>query len=128
MEKIFLYAAAESENYSNIRVILEKRLTCRNIITLSSGDCFGTEGSQQLRSGSIIILYADSSTELTTLSSQSTDFADYNIILILEQTIRSPYKEALLLAPRFINLGLPNISELRDIIFKINRKMSGTDY
>lgn len=122
MEKIFLYAATDSENYSKLRVILEQNRICKNIINLSSGDFFGTEDSQQLRSGSVVILYANSSKELSILSNQSTNFVDYNLILILDQTITSPYKEALQLAPRFINLGLPNISELRDIILKINQK------
>lgn len=122
MGKIFLYAAADSENYSNTRAILEKRLTCEQIINLSSGDFFGTEASQQLRSGNIVILYANTSEELGALRNQATDFSEYNLILILDQTITSPYKDALQLVPRYINLGLPNISEIRDIIMKIKEK------
>ncbi len=127
MGKTFLYAVADSENYSNTRAILEKRLTCEHIINLSSGDFFGTEASQQLRSGDIVILYADSSQELNILSNQATDFSDYNLILILEHTIISPYKDALHLVPRYINLGLPNIPELREIISKIKKKSSEID-
>jgi hypothetical protein len=122
MGKIFLYAAANSENYSNTRAILEKRLTCEQVINLSTGNFFGSEASQQLRSGDIVILYANTSEELGALRSQATDFADYNLILILEQTITSPYKDALQLVPRYINLGLPNIPEIRDIIMKITKK------
>jgi hypothetical protein len=128
MRKIFLYATSDSENYSNTRAILEQRLTCERIITLSSGDFFGSEASLQLRSGNIVILYADSSKELNILSNQAADFADYNLILIFEHTIISPYKDALQLTPRYINLGLPNIPELRDIILKINKKLSDTQY
>lgn len=123
MEKVFLYAAADSENYSNTRAILEQRLTCEQIIHLSSGNFFGTEASQQLRSGDIVILYANSPQELKILSNQATDFTGYNLILILEHSIISPYKDALQLMPRYINLGLPNIPELRDIISKIEKKV-----
>lgn len=114
--KIFLYAASDSKNYSNIRAILEQRLICKRITTFSNGNFFGTGASLQLRSGIIVILYADSSKELNILNNQAADFAECNLIFIFEHTIISPYKDALQLAPRYINLGSPNIPELRDII------------
>lgn len=120
--KIFLYAATDSKRYSTIRAILEQRLTCEQIISLPSGNFFGSENSKQLRSASIVILFASTNIELSTLSNQAEDFAEYNLILILEQTVPTPYKEALQLVPRYINLGLPNIAELRDIIHKIDQK------
>lgn len=126
MAKTFLYAAADSENYSKTRVILEKCLNFEKITNLSTGDFFGSEASQQLRSGDIVILYANASKKLNILSNQATDFAEYNLILILEHTVTFPYKDALQLVPRYINLGLLNIPELRDIILKIKQKSSDT--
>ena len=56
MGKLFLYAAVESEIFSNTRAILENRQDYVTIGTLSCGDFFGSETSQELRSGNILIL------------------------------------------------------------------------
>ena len=126
MRNIFLYAHSESAAFLQVSKKLDQHLNSGNLSTLSCGSFYGSNASQKLRNDDIVILYASTSEELKKLCKNMTDFAGYNIILILQHTINDPYRDALQLSPRFINLGEPNILELQEVIQKISEKPTYT--
>ena len=123
MRNYFLYAPTESDRFSTTTRILKKHLKFGYIITLAPGWFHGSPASHELRYGDIVIVYAATPQDLRSLSSQADEFQDYNLILILHQTISEPYHDAIKLGPRYINIGPPNITEMSDIINKITKKL-----
>lgn len=123
MRKVYLYTPEETLLYQKMRSSFLPLFEQEEVIELKPGSGFSDPRCINLRSGDLFILYASTPADLTNLSKYSSDFSDYRIILIAENTIPDPYRAGLALHPRFTVLADSDLFELVHVINRIRRRM-----
>lgn len=138
--KTFYYTAASSHCHDKCDYhtcqrrclsILDTLTTIDDLKVLPSGSRFNTPSSMELRSGDIIILYAEDKKDLDTLLAQRDFFETFRIILIVGSDHLVQYGSHHTLKPRYTTTLRRDMNQLSAVLDRMKagaygEKMSAT--
>ena len=121
MARLYCYAMEESAGYRHIRETLGSVMSRYNPIFLPCGSPFSSREWLALRSCDILLLYADTSSELDMLTAMREQFENYRILLLLNTNLEQLISQGLLLNPRYVATD----DYLESVFLLIAEKMLG---
>lgn len=126
--KLFFYEYSPSVEAEQFLKLLRSRKSLQKLRLLPTESKDMAGHNLAARSGDLLILFAVTDAELTTLLNRQEMFLDFQIILILKDHSISNIIASHILKPRFISFADSDIRNLEQVILKIKKNTANNPY
>jgi len=117
--RVFLYAAKKSSSHIHFTNTLFGLIPSHEIIVLPEGCKFVSYLSFKMRSGDLLILFAENKAELDELMELADEYEPFRVILVMKEYSEEMERQVQSLCPCFTTSSQPPLDGLRDVIEKI---------
>jgi len=117
--RVFLYAAKKSPSHVHFTNTLLGLIPSHEIIVLPEGCKFVSYLSFKMRSGDLLILFAETKEELDELMELADEYEPFRIILVMKEYSEETERLVQSLRPCFTTSSQEPLDGLRDVIEKI---------
>jgi len=121
--RIFLYAAKQSPAQVRFANSLYERIPGHEMIVLPEGCKFTSPLCFKMRSGDILVLFAENKTEINELMELADEYEPFRLILVLGACDEHTERLVQSLRPCFVATSDVNLDDICHVIEKISSKM-----